>query len=334
MIRSGHCQHGNPHIVSSAAPKTTTATPNGVWQRLRQGLRRTREGLTGGLADLFLGAKQIDATVLDEIETRLLLADVGVEATGAITGSLGTALRRNELADLRAVLHALRAGIIAMLAPVQAPLCVPAGPRPFVILVIGVNGTGKTTTIGKLARRLQADGYSIVLAAGDTFRAAAIEQLTIWGERVGVPVIAQKTGSDAAAVIFDALASARARHADVVIADTAGRLHNKKNLMEELKKIRRTIAKFDERLPVETLLVLDGGTGQNAIAQTRDFDDAIGVTGIAVTKLDGTAKGGVLLAIARQFPIPIRYIGVGEALEDLKPFDAGEFADALLGGEP
>ena len=320
--------------MSSAAPKTAAATPNGVWQRLRQGLRRTRDGLTGGLGDLFLGAKQIDASVLDEIETRLLLADVGVEATGAIIAALAAALKRDELGDLRAVLHALRARIIALLAPVQAPLCVPAGPRPFVILVIGVNGSGKTTTIGKLAYRLQADGYSIVLAAGDTFRAAAIEQLAIWGERVGVPVIAQKTGSDAAAVIFDALASAQARHADVVIADTAGRLHNKKNLMEELKKIRRTLSKFDARLPVETLLVLDGGTGQNAIAQLRDFDAAIGVTGIAVTKLDGTAKGGVLLAIARQFPIPIRYVGVGEGLDDLKPFDAGEFADALLGGEP
>lgn len=320
--------------MSSAAPKSTATAPAGVWQHLRQGLRRTRDGLTGGLGDLFLGAKQIDASVLDEIETRLLQADVGVEATGAIVGSLGAALKRNELGDLAAVIHALRTQLIALLAPVQAPLNVPAGPRPFVILVIGVNGAGKTTTIAKLAHRLQADGYSVVLAAGDTFRAAAIEQLAVWGERVGAPVIAQKTGADPAAVIFDALASARSRHTDVVIADTAGRLHNKKNLMEELKKIRRTLAKFDARLPVETLLVLDGGTGQNAIAQTRDFHEAIGVSGIAITKLDGTAKGGVLLAIARQFPIPIRYIGVGEGLEDLKPFEAGEFADALLGGEP
>ncbi|MBI2992940.1 MAG: signal recognition particle-docking protein FtsY [Gammaproteobacteria bacterium] len=321
-------------IVSSAAPQATATAPAGVWQRLRQGLWRTRDGLTGGLADLFLGGKQIDASILDEIETRLLLADVGVDVTRAITDSLAAALKRNELGDLPAVLRALRAQMVAVLAPVQLPLEIPAAPRPFVILVIGVNGAGKTTTIGKLAERLQRDGHRLLLAAGDTFRAAAIEQLAVWGERVGAPVIAQKTGADSAAVIFDALASARARDLDMVIADTAGRLHNKRNLMEELKKIRRTIAKFDARLPVESLLVLDGGTGQNAIAQARDFHEAIGVTGIAVTKLDGTAKGGVLLAIARQLAIPIRYIGVGEAVDDLKPFVAEDFVDALLGVEP
>ena len=320
--------------MSSAAPETEATARGGVWQRLRQGLRRTRDGLTGGLADLFLGRKQIDAAVLDEIETRLLLADVGVEATRIIIDALAAAVKRNELADLPAVLRALRAQMVAMLAPVQLPLVIPAEPRPFVILVIGVNGAGKTTTIGKLAERLQRDGHRLLLAAGDTFRAAAIEQLAAWGERVGAPVIAQKTGADSAAVIFDALAAARARGLDLVIADTAGRLHNKRNLMEELKKIRRTLAKFDAQLPVESLLVLDGGTGQNAIAQARDFHEAIGVTGIAVTKLDGTAKGGVLLAIARQFAIPIRYIGVGEGVEDLKPFVAEEFVDALLGVEP
>lgn len=306
-----------------------------MWQRLRRSLQRTRAGLTDGLADLFYGKKQIDDAILDEIETRLLLADLGVNATRAIMGALGDAVKRNELHDLPSVLAALKAQMIGLLRPVELPLAIDAAqPRPLVILVIGVNGVGKTTTIGKLAKRLQAGGYRVVLAAGDTFRAAAIEQIAAWGERVDAPVIAQKTGADAAAVIYDALASARARNAEVVIADTAGRLHNKKNLMEELKKIRRSIGKFDAALPVQTLLVLDAGTGQNAIAQTREFHEAIGVSGIVVTKLDGTAKAGVLFALTQAFAIPIRFIGTGEKADDLKPFLAEEFVEALLAGEP
>jgi fused signal recognition particle receptor len=307
----------------------------GAWQRLRRGLKKTRDVLTADLGDLIRSRRQIDASVLEEIETRLLQSDAGVDATAAIIDALSGALKRKELDSLDAVLDALGRQLAERLAPVESPLFIfDAGHRPFVILVVGVNGVGKTTTIAKLAHYYQDTGQSVVLAAGDTFRAAAIEQLEVWGRRAGVPVIAQKPGADAAAVVYDALAAARARDAGIVIADTAGRLHTKSNLMDELKKIRRIITKFDAELPVETLLVIDAGTGQNAVNQTQQFHEAVGVTGLVITKLDGTARGGVVFALADRFGIPIRFVGVGEQMEDLRPFAAQPFVDALLSSEP
>jgi len=307
----------------------TEAAEAGLWIRLRQALGRTRTGLTAGLDEIIHGRKVLDGAVVEEVETRLLLADVGVETTRIIIERLSGLLQRGELADLGAVIRALRAHMIELLAPVDAPLFVfPEAGRPFVILVVGINGVGKTTTIGKLARYFHDQG--VVLAAGDTFRAAAVEQIQHWGQLAGVPVIAQPTGADAAAVIFDALAASRARGAGVLIADTAGRLHNKTNLMEELRKIRRAIGKFDPLVEVETLLVIDAGTGSNAVSQVREFHAAVGVTGLALTKLDGSARGGVVFALAREFGLPIRFIGLGEKAEDLRPFAAEPFVDALL----
>ncbi len=300
--------------------------------RLRGALHRTRGAITDGIGDLFSGERAVDDDLVEDIETILLSADVGVEATQRLIDGLGARLRRRELDDAGAVLGALRADMLEMLAAVEAPLdCARDGARPFVVLVVGVNGSGKTTTIGKLAHRERRAGRSVMLAAGDTFRAAAIEQLQEWGRRNDVPVIAQHTGADSASVVFDALDSATARDVDVLIADTAGRLHTQSGLMDELRKVRRVLGKIDAEAPHETLLVLDGGTGQNALAQAAQFKDAVGVTGLVLTKLDGTAKGGVVLAIAERLGIPIRFIGVGEGLEDLRPFDAGEFVDALLG---
>lgn len=307
----------------------------GAWQRLRQGLRKTRDILTADLGDLIRSRRQIDASVLEEIEARLLQSDAGVDTTAAIIDALSAALKRNELDSLEAVLGALNRHLAERLAKVESPLFIfDMGHRPFVILVVGVNGVGKTTTIAKLARYYQDTGQSVVLAAGDTFRAAAIEQLQVWGKRAGVPVIAQQPGADSAAVVYDALSAARARDADIVIADTAGRLHTKSNLMDELRKIRRTITRFDPELPVETLLVIDAGTGQNAVNQAQQFHEAVGVTGLVITKLDGTARGGVVFALADRFGIPIRFIGVGEQMEDLRPFAAQPFVDALLSTEP
>jgi fused signal recognition particle receptor len=306
------------------------AAPTG-WQRLRRGLDKTRRVLTADLGELIRGAQRLDAALLEEIESRLLLADAGVAATRAIIDGLAASLSRNELADYGAVMAALRARMIERLAAVESPLFIAGGEHaPFVILVVGVNGVGKTTTIAKLAHYFRGTGHGVVLAAGDTFRAAAVEQLQHWGERVGAPVIAQKPGADSAAVIYDALQAARARRADIVIADSAGRLHTKHNLMEELKKIRRTISRFDPDIAVETLLVIDAGTGQNAQSQLRQFNEAVGVSGLAVTKLDGTARGGVVFALAAEFGIPIRFVGLGEQLDDLRPFAAEPFVEALL----
>ena len=302
----------------------------GLFARLREGLSKTRRGLTEGLAGLVLGRRRIDEDLLEEIETRLLLADVGVEATREIIDDLTARVSRRELKDPRALLDALREDLAALLRPVSRPLEIDTSKRPFVILMVGVNGVGKTTTIGKLARRLLDERLGVMLAAGDTFRAAAVEQLRTWGERNGVPVIAQHQGADAASVIYDALQSAKARGIDVLIADTAGRLHTQSNLMEELRKIVRVMKKIDPKAPHEIMLVVDAGTGQNALNQALEFNEAVGVTGITLTKLDGTAKGGIVFAIARRLGIPIRFIGVGEGVEDLRPFDADEFVAALF----
>jgi len=301
----------------------------GLFRRLRQGLSRTRHGLTDGLAELALGRKTIDEDLLEDLETLLLGADVGVEATRTIIDDLTRRVSRKELKDPGALLAALKEEMRRILEPVSQPLVI-TDDRPFAILMVGVNGAGKTTTIGKLARKLQHEGLSVMLAAGDTFRAAAVEQLQTWGQRNDVPVIAQHSGADSAAVIYDALEAARARGIDVLIADTAGRLHTQSNLMEELKKVKRVMGKQDERAPHEVMLVVDAGTGQNALNQARQFNEAVGLTGITLTKLDGTAKGGVIFAIANRLKIPIRFIGVGEDIDDLRPFDAGEFVEALF----
>jgi fused signal recognition particle receptor len=302
----------------------------GFFARLKQGLSKTSASLGEGMASLFLGKKLIDDELLEELETRLLTADVGVEATGVIIQSLTQKVARKQLADSDALYASLQAELAAMLQPVEQPLVIDTSRRPFVILVVGVNGAGKTTTIGKLAKKLQLEGKKVMLAAGDTFRAAAVEQLQVWGERNQIPVIAQHTGADSASVIFDAVQAAKARGIDVLIADTAGRLHTKDNLMEELKKVRRVIGKLDADAPHEVLLVLDAGTGQNAINQAKQFNQTVQLTGLALTKLDGTAKGGVIFALAKQFGLPIRYIGVGEGIDDLRTFEAQPFVQALF----
>jgi fused signal recognition particle receptor len=303
----------------------------GFIRRLRSRLNRGNSWLTYDLGDLLRG-RQIDAAILEELETRLITADVGVEATERILEDLRQRVARRELTDARALIAALRAAIVEILAPCAQPLAIDAAHRPFVILVVGVNGSGKTTTIGKLARRCAAEGRSVLLAAGDTFRAAAIEQLQVWAERTGADFAAQLPGADPGAVVFDALSAARARGSQVVLADTAGRLHSQSHLMEELKKVKRVIQRFDASAPHEILLVLDANQGQNALVQARQFHQAVGVTGLVLTKLDGTAKGGIVIAIANELRIPIRYIGVGEALEDFGEFDAAEFATALTEG--
>jgi len=300
-----------------------------LFERLKTRLAKTRSSLVGGLADLFRGRK-IDEELLEELETRLLLADVGVEATQTIIDDLTQQVERKELQDGQALFDALRHRMAELLTPCEQPLTL-SEQRPFVILMVGVNGVGKTTTIGKLAKRLQSEGHSILLAAGDTFRAAAVEQLQVWGERNNVPVIAQHSRADSASVIFDAFSAAKARDSDVLIADTAGRLHTQVNLMEELKKIKRVIGKLDTTAPHETLLVVDASTGQNALNQAVQFNDAVGLSGIVLTKLDGTAKGGIIFAIANKLQTPIRFIGIGEGVDDLRDFNAAEFVDALLG---
>jgi len=314
---------------SKSKPTDANEQPLGFFGRLRQGLGRSAARLTEGLASFLPGGK-IDADVLDELESRLITADVGVETTTTILASLRDQVARKELGDLAALLAALRKSMLGILEPVAQPLTIDATRKPFVILVVGVNGAGKTTTIGKLARRLVDEKFSVMLAAGDTFRAAAVEQLQVWGTRNRVPVIAQATGADPAAVVFDALASAQARGIDVLIADTAGRLHTQSNLMEELKKVKRVLGRLDAGAPHEVLLVLDGSQGQNAVQQAKMFHDALAVTGLVVTKLDGTAKGGGVLAIAGKMSLPIRFLGVGEAAEDFATFNAEQFVDALL----
>jgi fused signal recognition particle receptor len=306
------------------------ASGNGFIGRLKSGLTRSRSAFAEGLGNLLLGEKELDEDLLEELETQLLVADVGVDASTEIVEGLTARVKRRQLNDAHALLGALRDDLSELLRAHHRPLEIPAEPRPFVILVVGVNGVGKTTTIGKLARRFKDAGLLPILAAGDTFRAAAVEQLQRWGERNEVEVVAQGEGADTASVIFDALSAAKSRGADVVLADTAGRLHNKANLMEELAKIGRVMKRFDETAPHAVLLVLDAATGQNALAQAREFGQAVDLTGIVLTKLDGTAKGGIAFAIARQTGLPIQFIGIGEAIEDLRPFDPEAFVAALL----
>ncbi|MDH5325453.1 MAG: signal recognition particle-docking protein FtsY [Gammaproteobacteria bacterium] len=329
-FKKGKSSGENAQKSSSAEQTDVEKTSAGLVGRLRSGLQRTRSNLTDGMANLLLGQKSIDSDILEEIEMQLLSADVGVEATQSIVQDLTQRVERKQLADQTGLFAALREDMLKILHNSSAPLQIDPSHSPFVILMVGVNGAGKTTTIGKLARRLRDQGHSVLLAAGDTFRAAAVEQLQEWGKRNDIPVVAQHTGADSASVIFDALESAKARGIDVLIADTAGRLHTQSNLMEELKKVRRVLGKLDPGAPHEVMLVLDAGIGQNAIVQAKQFHDAVSVSGITLTKLDGTAKGGVIFAIAKQLGLPIRFIGIGETVEDLRPFEAEEFVDALL----
>ena len=314
---------------SKATPSTDGGDKPSLFQRLRAKLNRGDSWLTYDLTNLLPGGR-IDENVLDELETRLITADVGVETTERILEDLRKQVARKELGNLEALLQALRASLLGVLQPAAIPLVIDRDVTPFAILVVGVNGAGETTTIGKLARRMKEHGLKVMLAAGDTFRAAAVEQLQVWGERNAVPVIAQSAGTDPAAVAFDAIQAARARGIDVLLADTAGRLHTQSNLMEELKKVKRVMGRVDARAPHEILLVLDASQGQNALQQARLFNEALGVTGVVLTKLDGTAKGGIVLAIASELKLPIRFIGTGETAEDFDEFDAEAFVDALL----
>ncbi|WP_312951597.1 signal recognition particle-docking protein FtsY [Superficieibacter sp.] len=319
--------------VDDAAPvqEQEKPTKEGFFARLKRSLVKTKENLGSGFISLFRG-KKIDDDLFEELEEQLLIADVGVETTRKIIANLTEGASRKQLRDAEALYGLLKEEMSEILAKVDEPLNI-EGKTPFVILMVGVNGVGKTTTIGKLARQFEQQGKSVMLAAGDTFRAAAVEQLQVWGQRNNIPVIAQHTGADSASVIFDAIQAAKARHVDVLIADTAGRLQNKAHLMEELKKIVRVMKKLDVDAPHEVMLTIDASTGQNAISQTRLFHEAVGLTGITLTKLDGTAKGGVIFSVADQFTIPIRYIGVGERIEDLRPFNAGDFIEALFARE-
>lgn len=302
----------------------------GVFTALREKLGRTRSSIAGGLATLLSGRRKIDDELLEELETLLISADVGIDASMRIINDISTQVKRNRLSDPQALQKVLKSELLQILQQTSQQEKQPLCGKPRVILMVGINGAGKTTTIGKLAKRFQNDGQRVMLAAGDTFRAAAVEQLQAWGERNEVAVIAQHTGADSASVIFDALEAATARGVDVLIADTAGRLHTKSNLMDELKKIVRVIKKIDPDAPHEAMLVVDGGTGQNALQQAIHFNQAVSLSGVTITKLDGTAKGGILFAIADKLQIPIRYIGVGEGIDDLRPFDAVQFVDALF----
>ncbi|MEO7774904.1 MAG: signal recognition particle-docking protein FtsY [Steroidobacteraceae bacterium] len=313
---------------SAKTPEKT----KGFFTRLREKLNSGGGILATDITQLIRG-RRIDAEILEDLETRLLLADVGVEATQQILDDLRAKVARNELDDVDALLTALRATLTAILAPCAKPLRIDAAAKPFVILIVGVNGSGKTTTIGKLANRFAAEKRKVMLAAADTFRAAAIEQLTIWAERSGATLSAQNAGSDPGSVVFDALQTARAQQYDVMIADTAGRLHSQSHLMEELKKVKRVLQRVDPAAPHEVLLVLDANQGQNALSQAVEFNAAMGVTGLVLTKLDGTAKGGIVIAIAKKLALPIRYIGIGEQADDFGEFDAAAFAAALVGGD-
>ena len=318
-------------VVAAAAPEQEKPTKEGFFARLKRSLLKTKENLGSGFISLFRG-KKIDDDLFEELEEQLLIADVGVETTRKIIANLTEGASRKQLRDAEALYGLLKDEMGEILAKVEEPLNV-EGKMPFVILMVGVNGVGKTTTIGKLARQFEQQGKSVMLAAGDTFRAAAVEQLQVWGQRNNIPVIAQHTGADSASVIFDAIQAAKSRKADVLIADTAGRLQNKAHLMEELKKIVRVMKKLDVDAPHEVMLTIDASTGQNAISQAKLFHEAVGLTGITLTKLDGTAKGGVIFSVADQFGIPIRYIGTGERIEDLRPFNAGDFIEALFARE-
>lgn len=314
-----------PVSVSPVEPEKS----RGFFARLKQGLAKTRSSFSNGLSQLFLGKKTLDTDLLNEIEMALLTADVGVETTEHLIKVLTQKLARQELSDATAAFDALKAEMQKILEPCSQALQLTEA-HPYMVLVVGINGSGKTTTIGKLARYFQSEDKKVMLAAGDTFRAAATEQLQVWGERNQIPVIAQQPGADTAAVIYDAMAAAKARHIDLLLADTAGRLHTQSNLMAELQKVKRVITKLDPTAPHETLIVLDATLGQNALNQVKQFHAAVGVTGIVLTKLDGTAKGGIIFAIANQTKIPIRFIGVGEGIDDLRPFKASEFVEALF----
>ena len=308
-------------------PDNDSAQKKGsISSRLRNALKRTRSGLE----DIFAGKREINAEFLEDLESSLIMADIGAQMTDEIIQSLTQSLNRNELNDIDSVKQALRTFLISSLKANVAGKNISNSEKPHVIFVVGVNGVGKTTTIGKLANNFKKEGKRILLAAGDTYRAAAVEQLQIWGDRIDVPVIAQQTGADSASVIYDAIESARAKDIDVVIADTAGRLHNKDNLMDELAKIKRVASKLSDNAPHEVLLVLDAATGQNALSQMSEFHKAVDVTGLVLTKLDGTAKGGILISLAKQFPVDIKYVGVGEGIDDLKVFEAELFVDALI----
>ncbi|UXN34693.1 signal recognition particle-docking protein FtsY [Avibacterium paragallinarum] len=317
----------NPQPAEKEKP-----SKGGFFSRLVKGLIRTKQNIGSGFLSLFSG-KKIDDDLFEELEEQLLIADIGMPTTTKIINNLTQHASRKQLKEADLLYQQLKAELADIIKPVAQPLQIDSSKKPYVILMVGVNGVGKTTTIGKLARQLQMQGKSVMLAAGDTFRAAAVEQLQVWGERNHIPVIAQNTGADSASVIYDAMQSAAARNIDILIADTAGRLQNKNNLMDELKKIVRVMKKYDETAPHEIMLTLDAGTGQNAISQAKLFHEAIGLTGISLTKLDGTAKGGVIFAIADQFKLPIRYIGIGEKIEDLRPFQAEEFIEALFSKE-
>jgi len=320
------------HAVADMAETQEKPSEGGFFSRLLKGLVKTKQNIGAGFRSFFLG-KKIDDELFEELEEQLLIADIGVPTTTKIINNLTQHATRQQLQNADTLYQQLKLEMGEILKPVAQPLRIDGSKKPYVILMVGVNGVGKTTTIGKLARKFQMEGKSVMLAAGDTFRAAAVEQLQVWGERNHIPVVAQSTGSDSASVIFDAMQSAAARNIDVLIADTAGRLQNKNNLMDELKKIVRVMKKYDESAPHEIMLTLDAGTGQNAISQAKLFNEAVGLTGISLTKLDGTAKGGVIFAIADQFNLPIRYIGVGEKIEDLREFNAEEFIDALFAHE-
>lgn len=339
--RSKPSKEADASVTDISTKETSVETPESspakkeslsLFQRFKRGLSRTSGQLAEGIGSLVLGKKEIDDALLEDLESELLMADIGIDASTKIIDRLTDSVKRKQLADGDALYAALQLQLREMLEPVEQALDLTQDQQkaPFVILVVGVNGVGKTTTIGKLAKRFQNQGKSVMLAAGDTFRAAAVEQLQVWGERNQVQVVAQHTGADSASVIYDAVQSAQSKSIDVLIADTAGRLHNKDNLMEELAKVKRVMGKLDGSAPHEVLLVLDAGTGQNALNQAQQFSDAAGVSGIALTKLDGTAKGGVIFALSERFNIPVRFIGVGEGIDDLQPFSASTFVDALF----
>ena len=309
---------------------TVEQKPQGLFASLKQKLTKTRASLSSGIASILLGKKTIDDDLLEQLEDQLLMADVGIQATQKITANLVQVASRDVLKDSSSLLATLKQSMADILLPNARPLTIDKQHRPFVILMVGVNGAGKTTTVGKLAQQFKNQGHRVMLAAGDTFRAAAVEQLAIWGARLDIPVIKQGQGADSASVIFDALKSAQAKDIDILIADTAGRLHTQNNLMDELEKIKRVMGKLDPSAPHETMLVLDAGTGQNALVQAIHFKQAIGITGITLTKLDGTAKGGMIFSVSEQLKLPIRYIGVGESVDDLRVFNSEEFVDALL----
>lgn len=330
FLKRNRTEKENASDLETAPITETKSDKPGIFSRLKQGLHKTRANFTQGIANLLLGKKTIDAELVEELETLLLTADVGAAATEQIIKDLTAQIARKQLNDPAVLWEMLQKQLSDLLLPCEQPLQIQPEHKPYVILLVGVNGVGKTTTIGKLAKRLQQQGKKVMLAAGDTFRAAAVEQLEIWAERNQIPIIAQHNGADSASVIYDAVQAAKARGIDVLLADTAGRLHTKEHLMQELQKVKRVLQKLDESAPHEVMLVLDAGTGQNALNQAEVFHQAIQLTGVTLTKLDGTAKGGVIFAIAKKTGLPIRFIGVGEQIDDLRPFVAQEFVSALF----